>query len=204
VIHRRRHPGIQIIGSEHDAIGADFGCEVAQRFAREHQRVVIHLLHVGQEAVAVQVSVQIALRLRMNDDDHALLGLRPEPIEFPLGDLLAGDAAANRRAAQSQLSHGIVELLRREIGKLQRDRRQGGEAIGARVANRGEAHVLQRDDGARHVAVDVVPVPVDAEVRAESVGVPRFGAHAFGRGKMRVLGDGLEAVLSPFAVRVGP
>ena len=46
--------------------------------------------------------------------------------------VLAVHVAADRHAAQPQALHAVLELLRRQVGKLQRHRRHGDEAIRVR------------------------------------------------------------------------
>ena len=65
---------------------------------------------------------------------------------------------------QPKILDGVLELLGREIGKLQRDRAQADEARRVLFAPGGNAFVVRGDDGARIVAVRrVPPIGVDAE-----------------------------------------
>ena len=58
----------------------------------------------------------------------------------------------------------VLELLRRQVGKLQRHRRHGHEAIRVRRHPLRQPLVLRLDDAAREVAVGgVPPVAVDAQ-----------------------------------------
>ena len=78
------------------------------------------------------------------DEQHGaeFLGLGPDRMEFRVGEFLAGDAAADRGAAQPLFFHRGFELLDGEIGELQRERGEGGEAVGVRSAEFGELLVL--------------------------------------------------------------
>ena len=65
---------------------------------------------------------------------------------------------------EPEILDGVLELLGREIGKLQRDRAQADEPRRVLFAPRGDAFVVRGDDGARIVAVGrVPPIGVDAE-----------------------------------------
>ena len=71
----------------------------------------------------------------MNNTRAELFRLRPHRMELRIGKLLAGDAAADGGAAQALLSSPrVLELLHREVGKLQRERGEAGEAVGVRRA----------------------------------------------------------------------
>ena len=60
---------------------------------------------------------------RMHEDDDAqLVRLGPERIELRIRQRLAVDVAADRRAAQPELLDAVLELLRREVRELQRNR----------------------------------------------------------------------------------
>ena len=121
---------------------------------------------VAQSAAAAQPRIlcrpgRIA---RVHEDERAeLLSLRPEGIEPRRRQLLAFDAAANRRAAQPQLRDPVFELLGGEIGKLQRHRRQPDESIGMRGAPGRERLVFDPDDLPRELAIRRVPERVDAQ-----------------------------------------
>ena len=104
---------------------------------------------VAQSALSLQSRVlrRARRRLRVHEQQHAeLLRLGPERIELAIGQLLTFDAAADRRAAQSQLPDGLVQLLGRKIGMLQRERRHPDEAIRMLRAPLRDLLVLQRDD----------------------------------------------------------
>ena len=122
------------------------------------------------------------------DENQAaqLLRLGPERVKLGIGQFLAVHAAADRRAAQSELLHRIVELLGGEVRVLQRDRGKGDEAVRLRRAQRGQLLVLQLDELTREVAVGLVPIGVDAQrldVDALLVhGLDALGAHDQGFG----------------------
>ena len=89
-------------------------------------------------------------RLRMHEQQHAeLLGLRPERIELAIGQLLPFDAATDGGAAESELLDRLLELIGRQIGMLQCQRRHPYEPIGMLGAPLRDLLVLQRDDVTR-------------------------------------------------------
>src|SRR5205823_6397714 len=87
----------------------------------------------------------------------------PERVELGVGELQALHAAADRRAAQAELLHAVLELAHREVGILQRDAGKGDEAVGRLRAELGELLVLQLDHFRHEVAVERVPGGIDAE-----------------------------------------
>ena len=128
---------------------------------REENR---RLERVADDVAEVAASAQRAVledvvgAARVHEDEHAeLLGLRPERIELRRRGRLAGDVAGDADAAQPQLLDGFLELLDRQIGMLQRHRRQPDEAIRVGRAPLRELLVLNRDDPARQIAVGAVP-----------------------------------------------
>jgi hypothetical protein len=77
---------------------------------------------VGQASVASQPRVELLDSTGMDEDEAAeLFRLRPEGMKFRIRQLLAVDAAADRRAAQAELPDAFLELLRRKVRILQRD-----------------------------------------------------------------------------------
>ena len=57
----------------------------------------------------------------MHEDKRVeFLRFRPERIVLGRRQRFARDMPANGRAAQPQLFYGVLELLRRQVGKLQR------------------------------------------------------------------------------------
>ena len=76
---------------------------------------------------------------------------------------LAVDAGADRHAAQAEPLHAVFELLGREIGMLQRHRREADESIRVGGAERRQLLVLALDQLRGELAVDRVPERVDAE-----------------------------------------
>ena len=86
---------------------------------------------------------EIGRALRVQEDQHPeLLGLGPERVELRIGELVVGHRRAHRGAAQPKLLDGVLQLLRRELGKLERDRRERDEAVRVGGAVLGEALVL--------------------------------------------------------------
>ncbi len=61
---------------------------------------------------------------------------------FGIGQLLAGDAAADADAAEAELLHRMLDLLGGEIGMLQRGGREGDEAVGIGGAELDQRLVL--------------------------------------------------------------
>ena len=103
-------------------------------------------------------------RLRVDEHDRAeRLGLRPEGMKPWVGELVAGDAAADRRAAESHRLHRVLELLRGEVRELKRDRRKRRKPIAMARAEGGHRVVLNSNHLRAEIALDVVPVRVDAE-----------------------------------------
>ena len=70
---------------------------------------------------------------------------------------LAGDVAGDPDASHAQLADGVLELLDREIGMLQRDGRETDEAIRVGRAPLRQLLVLNGDDSPRQLAVRAVP-----------------------------------------------
>ena len=72
--------------------------------------------------------------------------------------------AADRRAARTEILHGVLELRGREIRKLERDRGQRDEAVGMLLAPGREAVVVDSDDLLRELArLGIPPVEVHAQ-----------------------------------------
>ena len=78
-------------------------------------------------------------------------------MEFGIGELLAVDAAADQRAAQSEPLDRMFELLGGGIGVLQGYRRQADKAVRLCRADLGEFLVLQLDDLSGEVGLGLVP-----------------------------------------------
>ena len=103
---------------------------------------------VGQQAVAGEPAarLQFAGAERVHEDQHAqFLALRPERVEFRVGQFLAGDAAGNADAAKPEVLDRVLDLLRGEVGKLQRRRREGDETVGMTGAELDQRLVLHLD-----------------------------------------------------------
>ncbi len=95
--------------------------------------------------------------------DAELFGLGPDRVEFRVGQLLPGDAAADRQAAQPQSFDRVLELLDRQLRVLQCDGRKSDEAVRGGGAELGQLLVLDPDQLGRGVAVGAIPEGVDAE-----------------------------------------
>ena len=102
----------------------------------------------------------------VHERHHAELGrLGPERVELRQRQILAVDVSADRGGAQAQTLDAILELLRGEVGELQRARRHGHEPVRILRDELRQPLVLRPDDPIREVPVlDLVPPePVDAE-----------------------------------------
>ena len=103
---------------------------------------------VGQQAAAGEppARLQFARAERVHEDENAeFLALRPERMEFGIGQFLAGDAAGDADAAEAERLDRVFDLLRGEIGILQRRGREGDEAVGAGGAELHQRLVLHLD-----------------------------------------------------------
>ena len=140
---------------------------VEDHAAQEHRRLERIADDVAQAAAAVERALagDVQRIVRMHEHRHAeLFGLRPERIVLLARRRLVGDMTADRRAAEPKILDGVLELLGREIGKLQRDRAQAYEPRGVLLAPGRDALVVRGDDGARvGAARRVPPIGVDAE-----------------------------------------
>src|SRR5437870_12377124 len=86
--------------------------------------------HVRQNTVALEPGSKLRHALRMKKDRRAqFFRLRPKRIELGRSQLLTGDGVANRAAMQPELPDTFFQLLGREVGILQRNRRKTGETI---------------------------------------------------------------------------
>src|SRR5262249_56810228 len=86
---------------------------------------------VSEPAVAFEARVELGRALRMDEKDGAeLFGLGPDRMVLGLGKALAQHAAADGGAAQALLLHRGLQLLERGLGILQRERREGADAVG--------------------------------------------------------------------------
>jgi hypothetical protein len=85
---------------------------------------------VAEPAVAGQPLAGLGHALRMDEQRHAeLLGLGPYRMELGIRKLHAGDDAADGGALQPLLLHRGLEFLDGEIGRLQGERGESGEAV---------------------------------------------------------------------------
>src|SRR5207244_2552208 len=88
---------------------------------------------IGQEAAAGEPTarLQFAGAKWVHEHQHAqFLALRPERVEFWVRQFLAGNAAGNADAAKPEFLDRVLDLLRSEVRKLQRRRREADETIG--------------------------------------------------------------------------
>src|SRR5215813_14728118 len=119
---------------------------------------------VRQPAVAPKALGEFRRALRVNEQYRAkLLGFRPRGMKLRVGKIFARHAAADLGTAQAKFLHSIVKLLHREIGKLERERRKGGEAVRLRGTQLCKLLILHLDDGGRSVAVLPVPERIDGK-----------------------------------------
>ena len=86
----------------------------------------------------------VASLLKEHEHRHLqLFGLAPERIVFLARRRFAPNVAADGGALEAELLDGIVQLLGRQIGMLQRGRRQPDEAFRIRLAPFRDALVMQ-------------------------------------------------------------
>src|SRR5436190_24039279 len=113
---------------------------------QKHRRLARVADDLAQPALALHARVGRSPRRRLRvheHDDTELFGFRPERIELAIRELLAFAAAADGRAAESELLDGILELLGRQFGILQRDGRDADEAVRVRGAPLRDFLVLE-------------------------------------------------------------
>ena len=83
---------------------------------------------------------------RVHEDQRAELGgLGPERVVFRQREIFAVHVPADRGAAQAEPLDAVLELLGRQIGMLQRHRRERDEAIGMCRHPLGQSLVLRRE-----------------------------------------------------------
>ena len=221
-----------MIGADNQLADADFGCQMAQRFVGEHQRVEIHLAHVlgglflefdagihfgrdaqaivrtrrvraeesaavrranfktgkfiqrafkdqmrqrdggveriadgvGQPAVAAKTLGQLGRALRMDEQQHAeFFGLGPHRMKLRISEFLAGHAAADGRTAHAKFFDRMLQLLHREIGRLQRQRGKTHKAVRMPCAQFRQRFVVDFHHFGGKVALKVIPMRVDAD-----------------------------------------
>jgi hypothetical protein len=102
---------------------------------------------------------------RVHEHRHLqLFGLAPERIVFLARRRFALDVAADGGPLEPELLDGIVQLLGRQIGMLQRGRRQPDEAFRIRLAPFRDAFVMHAHDLGREVALGrIPPILVDGD-----------------------------------------
>src|SRR6516225_751218 len=121
---------------------------------------------IGQQAAAGEPAarLQFAGAKWVHEHQHAqFLALRPERVEFWVRQFLAGNAAGNADAAKPEFLDRVLDLLRSEVGKLQRRRREADETIGTTGTELDQRLVLHLDQLFGHVALGAVPERVDAQ-----------------------------------------
>src|SRR5262245_41404047 len=121
---------------------------------------------IGQETAAGEppARLQFAGAKRVHENQHAqFLAFRPERVKFSVRQFLAGNAAANADAAKPQFLDRVLDLLRSEVRKLQRRRREADETIGMTGTEVDERLVLHLDQLFSRVALGAVPERVDAQ-----------------------------------------
>ena len=121
---------------------------------------------IGQQAVAGEPAarLQFAGAKWVHENQHAqFLALRPERVEFWVRQFLACNAAANADAAKPEFLDGVLDLLRGEVRKLQRRRREANETIGMTGTELDQRLVLHFDQLFGRVALGAVPERVDAQ-----------------------------------------
>src|SRR5207248_922501 len=109
---------------------------------------------VREPAIAFETLGQFRNRLRVDEEHRAeLFGLGPDGMEFRVRKVFTGDAAANSHSAQPLLFHRVLELLYRQVRKLQGNRSKGGEAVRLRRAKLGKFLIVYPDDLGREIAL---------------------------------------------------
>src|SRR6201997_38182 len=121
---------------------------------------------IGQEAAAGEPTarLQFAGAKWVQKNQHAqLLALSPERVELWVRQFLAGNAAGNADPAKPEFLDRVLDLLRSEVRKLQRRRREADETIGMTGTELDQRLVLHLDQLFGHVALGAVPERVDAQ-----------------------------------------
>src|SRR5262245_9278514 len=121
---------------------------------------------IGQQAAAGEPTarLQFAGAKWVHESQHAqFLALRPERVEFWVRQFLAGNTAGNADAAKPEFLDRVLDLLRSEIGKLQRRRPEADETIGMTGTELDQRLVLHFDQLFDRVALGAVPEWVDAQ-----------------------------------------
>jgi hypothetical protein len=121
---------------------------------------------IGQQAAAGEPAarLQFAGAKRVQENQHAqFLALGPERVKFRVRQFLAGNAAGNPDAAKPELLDRVLDLLRSEVRKLQRRRREGDETIAMTGTELDQRLVLHFDQLFGRVALGAVPERVDAQ-----------------------------------------
>src|SRR5262245_13213902 len=121
---------------------------------------------IGQQAAAGEPAarLQFAGAKWVHEHQHAqFLALRPERVEFRVRQFLAGNAATNPAAAKPEVLDRVLDLLRGQVGKLQRRRREADETIGVTGTELDQRLVLHFDQLFGRVALGAVPERVDAQ-----------------------------------------
>src|SRR4030095_5808518 len=100
----------------------------------------------------------------MDEERHAqVLRLCPDWMKLRVGKPNTRDAAPDGRTFQTVFLHPLLELLYRQVGILQRQRREGGKAIGIFRAEFRKSFILNADHFRREIALGAIPGGIDAE-----------------------------------------
>src|SRR5262245_11787024 len=121
---------------------------------------------IGQQAAAGEPTarLQFAGAKWVQENQHAqFLAFGPERVELRVRQFLAGNAAGNADAAKPEFLDRVLDLLRSEVRKLQRRRREADETVGMTGTERGQRLVLHFDQLFGRVALGAVPERVDAQ-----------------------------------------
>ena len=121
---------------------------------------------IAQATFSLQSSVLRGARrgLRMHENhDPELFRLCPEWIELAIRQFLALAAASDRGPTKAQPPDRFIQLIGRQIGVLQRNRRHAHKSVRMRRAPLRDFFVLQLDDVARQAALCRVSPGVDVD-----------------------------------------
>ena len=95
-----------------------------------------------------------------------------------IAQLRTGDIATDARAPQSKFLHAFFQLRGSEIRKLQCNGGKRGEPLGMLGTDLGKPLVLESDDRFSKIAINPVPVGVDAQhLHVDALFVHRLQSH---------------------------
>src|SRR5215510_13887384 len=98
----------------------------------------------------------------MNEKYRAeLFRLRPDRMEFRIGEFHASNGVANGGAAQALAFDRSFKLLHGKLGRLQCQRGKRRKTIGMRSAELGELLILKLDDLPGEVSILAIPERID-------------------------------------------